>query len=719
MSREEHAPQARTTSELSPSNSDLRVDGRRGTARTTVQQMTDAQLDRLSKRDIRALVHELDVHQVELEMQNEELRQAHISLEESRTKYIDLYDFAPVGYLTIDQNGTILEVNLTASSMLGMEREFLKGWSLVALVHKDDLELFHRHSTAIIETLAPQFYELRLKRKDGSHFYAALSCSISNESDGGINHVRIAISDLTQRKQAEEQLKDSEERLQLALMSTDQGLFDLNVRTGEITVSDQYALMLGYDPSGFRETHQTWIGRLHPDDKDRVSAYHRAYLHGDLKRYRVEFRLRTRAGTWKWILSVGKIVERDAEGNPVRMLGTHTDITEQRRLEEESLKLARLESVGQLAGGLAHDFNNLLTTILGNVSLAKMYVQDAEIPHTGEDVAEILTEAEKASIRARDLTHQLLTFSKGGAPIKKTASIADLIRESSAFALRGSNVRCDLAIPGNLWSADVDPGQINQVIHNVMVNALQAMPEGGIIRVACENTVLGKSDARSLEQGRYIQVTIMDQGPGIPEELLPRIFEPYFTTKPQGTGLGLATAYSIIARHHGLITATSTVGEGATFTIFLHASDQKPPAPRAVSKRIIHGQGKILVMDDEDTIRQLAAQMLSSLGYVAEIAKDGAEAIDLYKAALESSAPFDAVIMDLTIPGGMGGKEAIQELRNIDPDVLAIVSSGYSTDPIMSEYAEYGFCGVMPKPYRVKELSQLLHDLLAKDRRGT
>ena len=381
---------------------------------------------------------------------------------------------------------------------------------------------------------------------------------------------------------------------------------------------------------------------------------------------------------------------------------------ERTRAEEELLKARRIESIGLLAGGIAHDFNNLLTAILGNISLAKMNV-------TPEDkVFGRLLEAEKASMRASDLTHQLLTFAKGGAPIKRTASIAELLIDSASFALSGSNVKCEFDLPANLWPAEIDEGQISQVINNVIINADHAMTEGGLISVSAQNAIIGAGDHLPLKEGSYIKISIADQGTGIPDELLPKIFDPYFTTKPKGTGLGLTTCYSIVKRHDGLITAESEIGSGSTFYIYLPASEGKLSAEKSDSESPLRGNGMVLVMDDEEIIREVAGKMLRHLGYDVGYAADGSEAIELYTKALSEGRPFDAVIIDLTIPGGMGGKETIQKLTEIDPGIKALVSSGYSHGPIMAEYRKFGFCGVIAKPYKVEDLARSVHEALTQ-----
>jgi CheY-like chemotaxis protein len=327
---------------------------------------------------------------------------------------------------------------------------------------------------------------------------------------------------------------------------------------------------------------------------------------------------------------------------------------------------------------------------------------------SGTHVFERLAAAEKATLRAKDLTQQLLTFSKGGAPIRKAASIAELIKESANFVLSGSNAQCQYALPGDLWAVEVDEGQISQVIQNLMINADQAMPNGGLIRVRAENAALEEDVALNLKAGRYTKIVIEDHGIGIPAEHLPRIFDPYFTTKQKGSGLGLATAYSIIKRHDGAITVESELGAGTTFTIYLPASDQQTPMIEVEERTPPMSQGRVLLMDDEEIIRTITGQMLAHIGYQVEVAADGAEAIEIYQRAMDRGERFDVVLMDLTVPGGMGGKEAIKTLREMDAQVKAIVSSGYSNDPIMANYKTHGFRGVVAKPYEYDELSEVV-----------
>ncbi len=381
------------------------------------------------------------------------------------------------------------------------------------------------------------------------------------------------------------------------------------------------------------------------------------------------------------------------------------DITAKKKMEGELLKMQKLESLGLLAGGIAHDFNNILTGIIGNLSLAKL----AAGPETA--LRSKLAETERACMRAKDLTQQLLTFAKGGAPIKKTLPLSGLIREAVGFTLRGSNVACRLDIADDLLPVDADEGQITQVINNLVINAQQAMPEGGALTVTAVNRDKEALSGLPLKSGRYVSVTIRDQGPGIPPAQLEKIFDPYFTTKKTGSGLGLAVVYSIVKKHGGHIAAASEPDAGAAFTLYLPASRATGPSSAPGPDRIIPGRGRILIMDDEQTVRFVLQEMLRYLGYDPAAAEDGAEAISTYETAMAEGAPFDAIIMDLTIPGGMGGQEAIGRLRKIDPHVRAIVSSGYANDAVVADFRQHGFSGVLSKPYQIEALSELLSTL--------
>ncbi|MBI3392173.1 MAG: PAS domain S-box protein [Nitrospirae bacterium] len=398
-------------------------------------------------------------------------------------------------------------------------------------------------------------------------------------------------------------------------------------------------------------------------------------------------------------------------GQPVS-LAIVRDVSDRKRIEEERLRASKIEYVGVLAGGIAHDFNNLLTAITGNVSLSKAMVE------TGGEIHEQLEEAEKACVRARDLTHQLLTFSRGGAPVRKAASIGDLARESVSFALSGSGTRADFEIPPDLWPADVDEGQMSRVIQNLVLNAEQAMSQSGTVRIRCENVRLTgeeRDPAVLLPPGRYVRISVQDHGVGIAPDNLQRIFEPYFTTKRKGTGLGLAATYSIVRNHGGHIAVESALGRGTTFTVYLPVSEAAAPARKEADERRSAGEGKgrrILVVDDEEMVRDLAVRILEHAGYAASSAREGAEAVELYRSARASGRSFDLVVTDLTIPGGMGGREAARRLLEIDPDARIVASSGYSEDAAMADFKAHGFCGVVAKPYKMDDLLAAVEEAL-------
>ena len=389
------------------------------------------------------------------------------------------------------------------------------------------------------------------------------------------------------------------------------------------------------------------------------------------------------------------------------------ELSERKVTEEELLKAKKLESIAALSGGIAHDYNNLLTSIMGNISLAQTYLEH------DDKIYGLLNEAQHASILAKALTRKLITFSRGGAPIKKTVHISPLVKRATEFSLSGSNIKCEFHIPGELWLVEIDETQIGQAIYNLVMNAREAMRDGGTIRVAAENTNM-TDGIPTLKEGKYVKISFNDEGIGIPKKHLKKIFDPYFSTKEMGTqkgmGLGLSICHSIIKGHSGDVDVGSQEGVGATFNIYLPASDgkaskEKPEKSQMKATPVI-GKGRILVMDDEKMIRHLAGEIFSYLGYKVSFSKDGAKAIEMYKGAMESGEPFDAVVLDLTVRGGMGGKEAIRKLMEIDPHVTGIVSSGYSDDSVMTDFEKYGFKGVVAKPYSVHEVSVVLDEVI-------
>ncbi len=599
---------------------------------------------------------------------------------------------------------------------LGMDGEFLfASPSFCDLFGRKEKELFKTHLQffaleedreltlkALGDTLRPPhtgYVENRVVTKNGQRWFAWTFKGIldTHKQIAGIAGVG---RDITENERSKEALAAEKERLSVTLRSIGDGvittdnegrIFLMNKVAGDLTRWNHEeaigrSIMEVFEIEGVRQA--AWSEHAADVDEKGGPVVKTAFLKTlDGQQRMIEYR---------------RAPIREKNGRIMGKVLVFNDITEKKRLEEERLKIQKLESVGVLAGGIAHDFNNILTAIIGNISIAKMA--------TGEKVRERLEKAEKASVRAKDLTRQLLTFSKGGGPVKKIASIADLIRENVDFAVKGAGVECVYIVPEDTWQADMDEGQITQVIQNLIINANQAMPTGGVITVRAENLAIESPGNLPLRPGRYVKISVSDTGKGIPEDVLPSIFDPYFTTKEGGTGLGLATAYSIIKKHGGYINAGSVYGEGATFYFYLPAeSGNKPgegPAGRGFPSA--SGKGRVLVVDDDEMVRDVAAKMLGNLGYQVDLSTDGAHAVETYSRACLDGMPHAAIIMDLTIPGGMGGKECIKKLLEINPGAVAIASSGYSDDPILSNYGEFRFKGAISKPYRIEDLGEIL-----------
>ena len=507
-----------------------------------------------------------------------------------------------------------------------------------------------------------------------------------------------AATDIKRRKLAEEALRESEDRYRTLVQSIQDGLFIILDSRIEF-VNEALARMIGYDVSDVIGMNFQQL--VAPEDREMVEHRYRRRQLGEPVPSEYEFHILHKDGKARVFVNMNVgLVEH---GGKMATMGTVKDITARKKAEEERSRIQKLESIGVLAGGIAHDFNNLLTGIIGNISLALRLSKGEERIHR------YLEEAERASARAKDLTQQLLTFSSGGAPIKRKSSIESISRETCMFALSGSRSVCEFDIPPDSWVAEVDEGQISQVISNIVINADQAMPKGGTVFIELRRCVLDADSGVPVEAGRYIRIGIRDQGVGIGKENLSKVFDPYFTTKEKGSGLGLATAYSIVKRHNGHIGVESNAASGTVFHVYLPAfTEDMELEEDGESPQTIKGTGKILVMDDDELVRLVAGEMLTYLGYEVEHAREGQEAIDMYLQAKRTGRPFDAVLVDLTIPGGMGGKEAVEHLRELDPEVRAIVSSGYSNDPVMADFRKYGFSGFVLKPYKLEELSEAL-----------
>ena len=522
------------------------------------------------------------------------------------------------------------------------------------------------------------------------------------DENGNITHAVVQYADITQSVMKEKALRESEEKYRTILENIEEGYYEVDLAGNFTFFNEAMCHILGYPGDKLMGMNNRQY--MTPESAKRVyTAFNKVYTTGKTAKLFDYDTVNADGRTLKMEGSVSLI--KDAQDQPTGFRGIVRDVTDFRKREIELQKMEKLESIGVLAGGIAHDFNNILSVMVGNIILAKMELRQED------ELFKLMTEIEQACWRAQKLTKQLLTFSKGGDPVKKTASIYEIVKETAGFALRGSAARCDFDIPEDLWMVEVDPGQISQVIHNLILNADQAMPQGGIIHLSAENTILEPFTFLPLSPGPYIRLRIQDHGIGISEDHVSRIFDPYFTTKQKGSGLGLTTAFNIVKKHKGHIDVKSQLGVGTEFIIYLPGSGKTMIQKKSEEAKPVMGKGKILIMDDEESLRILAGRILIRLGYTVEYAKHGQEAIVLYQEAKASGEPFDAVIMDLTVPGGMGGKEAINKLLELDPEAKAVVTSGYSNDPVLANFRGYGFCGVIPKPFNIQDLSQVLSNI--------
>jgi PAS domain S-box-containing protein len=545
-----------------------------------------------------------------------------------------------------------------------------------------------------------KFESVRLRR-DGTPFPALITVTATFGEDGAITRFDGAVEDLTERKRAERCFLASEERFRIVFETAEIGIALTDMQGGITRANPALCRFL-------QRSEADLVGARFDDllvDIDRAgplvgrpgeaeaepprSAAERSYstVHGDTV-------VGYTSVTW---LS-------DGEGRPFQAAVVVQDVTLRRKLEDEMTRIQKLESLSLLAGGIAHDFNNFLTAIVANVG----HAQQAR-----GDQLECLAAAQDAAMRARDVTRQLLTFAVGGAPVTKTASLLDVVREAAAFCLRGTAVSCVIREAPGRSLVEIDEGQIGQVFSNLFINAAEAMPAGGQIEVESDVVDIGAATSVPLPPGRYVRTTVTDHGAGIPPAVLPRIFDPFFTTKSGGSGLGLATVHSIVKRHGGHVGVRSEPSGGSTFTVYLPASTAAEPYAVASASPVAQSLGgRVLVMDDEAAVREILARILRDFGCDVHAVPDGDAALSAWSAALGTERPFDVAILDLTVRGGLGGEETMRRLRAIDPSALAIVSSGYSDTPVMSRYAEYGFAGVATKPYTITEVVQTLAHVL-------
>jgi PAS domain S-box-containing protein len=624
--------------------------------------------------------------------------------EAEREQYFRFFDYSNDLMCIAGLDGHFKVVNPAWKALLGYTEEELLQLPFTEFIHPDDVELTLKK---VKEQIAGNYTENFINRyrcKDGSYRW------LEWQGPPAKDNVLFAIArDITARKDAEEKIRQSEEFIRSILNSVDEGFIvidrDFLILTANKTYCDQvgrcdeeitgrhcYEVSHRTSRPCYEEGEECVVRQVLADGQPHA-AIHR-HMDGD--------------GRLLFVETKGYPI-KDASGNVTSVIETINNITEKHLLEEERLKTQKLESIGTLAGGIAHDFNNLLQGIFGYISMAKMSLDRREMSLS------MLEQAERALQQSVSLTSQLLTFSKGGKPVKKRLSLPPVIENAAKFALSGSRSEYRLDIETGLWQVDADGGQLGQVIQNIVLNADQAMPEGGIVVITAKNVVGPDKDNAQLPKGNRVEISVRDSGIGIPEKYLLKIFDPYFTTKEKGSGLGLATSYSIIRSHGGLIDVVSEPGKGTTFFIYLPAAEAHDEIKETVpfSSSSV-ATGKVLVMDDEEVVRMVAGQFLRSLNHEVAFAENGEAALKEYRDAKAKGRPFDIVILDLTVRGGMGGKETIQRLLAIDPDVKAIVSSGYSDDAAVADYRKYGFMACLTKPYKLEDLRHVLNALLSE-----
>jgi PAS domain S-box-containing protein len=638
------------------------------------------------------------------------------ALRESEERFRGIFQHSASGMALVSVDHRFLQVNTAFCSMLGYSESELLGRSFQDVTLPEDRPRGEDMVTRVVSGELDHFHlEKRYQRKDGSIVWTIVSSTLFRDTQGRPLHFVSQVEDITDRKLAEKALQQSEERFRSIIEQSADGIVvtDEKGAVGEWNkAQEQITGLKRADVMGV----PTWEveGMTMPEDlktRERVLRIRmkvEGLLRGDSAwntNERIEHEIVCPDGNRKLVSEHLFVIK---EGVHNLIVSIVSDITEKRKSESDRLLLdqlrqraQRLESLGVLAGGIAHDFNNILMGVFGFTELAKSQAVDPT-------VVNYLSQAMESMNRAKALTQQLLTFSKGGAPVKTLGRISSMVKETCLFALSGSPVKCSISMPDTLWYCNVDKNQIGQVIQNLMLNALQAMPMGGLIEVSAENMTLREREHPTLDEGRYVRISIKDQGIGISEDMLSRVFDPFFTTKTKGHGLGLAISHSIVARHSGAINIQSELGKGTTFLIYLPACDEGCVDEAEAIETGHRGTGTILVMDDDEAIPALLSRMLQSIGYKVLVARDGVEALRYFEQGRKDGTVFAAMILDLTIPGGMGGKEVAAEIRKTDQGTPLFVASGYAEDQILANPAGFGFTASISKPFRKAELTALL-----------
>ena len=638
----------------------------------------------------------------------EERRRAEEALATSEARYRSLIEASAQIVWSLDAEGRARDDLPGWRAFTGQSPNDVVGYGWMEALHPRDRESLQGRFPCFGPEAQAIVLQADLASADGGYRSVVLRIVPLFDKEGCCREWIAAGIDITREKTANELLAREKEQLAVTLNSLGEAVVTMDT-AGHITLFNHVAQTLTGWPQ--REALGQLVDEVVPlhdvGSGQRLRDIVGGVLRQDEQPRLGERRLlRARDGSERMVVYTAALI-REPAGRSVGAVAVFRDITAHQRLEEDALKAQKLESVGVLAGGIAHDFNNILTAVIGNIALAKMLVPGVD------RVNHALSEAEKAAWRARGLTQQLLTFARGGAPVKREGSLAVLLREAVPFALAGSKAKCHVVVADDLWTIAFDPGQLSQAISNLVINAAQAMPSGGIIHIEARNAEIAGENPHVLPPGPHVRILVADTGNGIPKAHLAKIFDPYFTTREGHSGLGLATTYSIIRRHGGVIRVESEEGRGTQFEVYLPAQ-AAPIAPAKPAPRR-HQRDRILILDDEPALLTLLAALLDHLGYETSAAQDGAQAVADYAQALREGRPFAAVILDLTVAAGVGGEECLRRLQSLDPDVRAIVSSGYCSDPIMADFARFGFRAAITKPYQLHELEEAIHGVLVEN----
>ncbi len=627
-------------------------------------------------------------------------------------RYQLLLDNLNVGVFVSSLDGRMLDCNQAAVQMAGEpSRQALLDSDLVS--RYEDPADRARMVEALRATGRVDALELWTLRPDGSRVCGAMTAVLVPIGPRGEQQILGMLEDITDRKLAEERAGEGEERFRVIAEQSMLGIAimqDSRLRFVNQAVSD----INGYTVEEMSSWSVIDFSKLiHPDDLAFASDQARRKQAGELDTLpHYTYRMLTRTGEVRWVEQYSRSIEY--EGRPANFI-TLINVTARKQAEQSLAQLAlsmeraaKLESLGVLAAGIAHDFNNLLSGLYGHLDLAREAVVD------NPTASGHLQLAHQAFDRAKGLTAQLLAFAKGGAPVRKVGSVASCVEQCAEFALSGSNVKVAFDLEASLWSAEFDGNQLSQALGNLIINAKQAMPAGGLLRISARNIELFESSPGPLAAGRYVKLSFADQGGGVEPAIVDRIFDPFFTTKAEGSGLGLTTTYAILKKHDGNVEVDSPPGAGATFHVWLPASidvAKAPPSPPIVEAR--RGKGLVLVMDDDEMVRRVAGSMLARIGYEPILTNDGTQAVTRVRALLDEGKSLAALLLDLTVRSGEGGRDVVGPLRQLLPRVPIVASSGYSDDPIMADPKQFGFTASLGKPFLLSDLSGLLAELTA------